>query len=232
MSTVVVTGANRGLGLELARVYAGRGDRVIAGCRNPAATSELGHLTEHLHALDMGDEQSIVAFVEAVGDQPVDIVVNNAGIDARNLGASDSERDVLTQTPRQLMGQIEVNAVGPWLLSRSLLPQLRRSSRPRIVNITSQIGSMEVSQRIGRDVGYAASKAALNMITVKLAVRLRDEGIIAVMIHPGFLRTDMGGAAATMGPDESARHIADTVDGLTIDDTGSFRRWDGAVHPW
>ena len=232
MSTVVVTGANRGLGLELARVYAGRGDRVIAGCRNPAATSELGHLTEHLHALDMGDEQSIVGFVEAVGDQPVDIVVNNAGIDARNLGASDSERDVLTQTPRQLMGQIEVNAVGPWLLSRSLLPQLRRSSRPRIVNITSQIGSMEVSQRIGRDVGYAASKAALNMITVKLAVRLRDEGIIAVMIHPGFLRTDMGGAAATMGPDESARHIADTVDGLTIDDTGSFRRWDGSVHPW
>ncbi len=232
MSTVVVTGANRGLGLELARVYAGRGDRVIAGCRNPAAASELGHLTEHLHALDMGDEQSIVGFVEAVGDQPVDIVVNNAGIDARNLGASDSERDVLTQTPRQLMGQIEVNAVGPWLLSRSLLPQLRRSSRPRIVNITSQIGSMEVSQRIGRDVGYAASKAALNMITVKLAVRLRDEGIIAVMIHPGFLRTDMGGAAATMGPDESARHIADTVDGLTIDDTGSFRRWDGSVHPW
>jgi NAD(P)-dependent dehydrogenase (short-subunit alcohol dehydrogenase family) len=205
---------------------------VIAGCRNPAAATELAELTASVHAVDMGDERSITAFVEAIGDQTVDIVINNAGIDARNLGAADSERDVLTQAPAQLMGQIEVNAVGPWLLSRSLLPQLRRSDHARIVNITSQIGSMEVSQRIGRDVGYAVSKAALNMITVKLAVRLRDEGIIAVLIHPGFLRTDMGGSAATMGPDDSAREIAKTVDHLTIEDTGTFRRWDGTVHPW
>jgi NAD(P)-dependent dehydrogenase (short-subunit alcohol dehydrogenase family) len=232
MSTVVVTGANRGLGLELARVYAGRGDRVIAGCRNPAAADALATLTQHVHALDIGHEQSIAAFIAAIGEQPVDIVVNNAGIDARNLGAADSERDVLTQTPQQLMGQIEVNAVGPWLLSRGLLPQLRRSDRPRIANITSQIGSMEVSQRIGRDAGYAVSKAALNMITIKLAVRLRDEGIIAVLIHPGFLRTDMGGSAATMEPADAAREIVETIDGLSIADTGSFRRWDGTVHPW
>lgn len=232
MSTVVVTGANRGLGLELVRVYAGRGDQVIAGCRNPAAATELAALTEHVHTVDMGDQQSISAFVDAIGDQPIDIVINNAGIDARNLGATDSERDVLTQTPEQLMRQIEVNAVGPWLLARGVLPQLRRSDHARIVNVTSQIGSMEVSQRIGRDVGYAVSKAALNMVTVKLAVRLRDEGIIAVLIHPGFLRTDMGGSTATMGPDESASQIAATVDGLTIEDTGTFRRWDGTVHPW
>ena len=103
---------------------------------------------------------------------------------------------------------------------------------PRIANITSQIGSMEVSQRIGRDVGYAVSKAALNMITVKLAARLRDEGIIAILLHPGFLKTDMGGSAATMDPDDAARQIVATVDGLTIDDTGTFRRWDGTVHPW
>ena len=232
MSTVVITGANRGLGLELARVYAGRGDRVIAGCRNPGTADELARLTEHVHALDMGDEQSIAGFIAAIGEQPVDIVVNNAGIDARNLGAADSERDVLLQTPQQLMGQIEVNAVGPWLLSRGLLPHLRRSDRPRIANVTSQIGSMEVSQRIGRDVGYAVSKAALNMITIKLAVRLRDEGIIAILIHPGFLRTDMGGSAATMEPADAARQIVATIDRLSIADTGSFRRWDGTVHPW
>jgi NAD(P)-dependent dehydrogenase (short-subunit alcohol dehydrogenase family) len=232
MSTVVVTGANRGLGLELARVYAGRGDRVIAGCRNPAAADELVRLTEHVHALDIGDEQSIAGFIAAIGEQAVDVVVNNAGIDARNLGAADSERDVLTQTPQQLMRQIEVNAVGPWLLSRGLLPHLRRSGGPRIANVTSQIGSMEVSQRIGRDVGYAVSKAALNMITVKLAVRLRDEGIIAILIHPGFLRTDMGGSAATMEAADAARQIVGTIDGLSIADTGSFRRWDGTVHPW
>jgi NAD(P)-dependent dehydrogenase (short-subunit alcohol dehydrogenase family) len=232
VSTVVVTGANRGLGLELARVYACRGDRVIAGCRNPAAADELAALTDHVHALDIGEQQSIADFVDAVGEQAVDVLVNNAGIDARNLGAADSERDVLRQTPDQLMGQVAVNAVGPWLLSRGLLPQLRRATNPRIVNVTSQIGSIEVSQRIGRDVGYAVSKAALNMITVKLAARLRDDGIVAIVLHPGFLRTDMGGSSATMDPDDSARQIVALVDGLTIADTGTFRRWDGSVHPW
>jgi NAD(P)-dependent dehydrogenase (short-subunit alcohol dehydrogenase family) len=232
VSTVVVTGANRGLGLELARVYASHGDRVIAACRNPAAADELAAVTDNVHAVDMGDEHSITDFVEDIGDQPVDIVLNNAGIDARNLGAADSERDVLTQTPAQLMGQVAVNAVGPWLLSRGLLPQLRRAANPRIVNMTSQIGSMEVGQRIGRDVGYAASKAALNMITIKLAVRLRDEGITAIVLHPGHLRTDMGGAAAAMHPADAARQIVALVEGLTIADTGTFRRWDGSVHPW
>jgi NAD(P)-dependent dehydrogenase (short-subunit alcohol dehydrogenase family) len=232
VTTVVITGANRGLGLELTRVYSQRGDRVIAGCRNPGAAAELANLTEHVLAVDTGNEPSIAAFVGSIGDQVVDVVVNNAGIDARNLGAADGERDVLTQSSEHLMGQIRVNAVGPWLLSRSLLPQLRRSSHPRIVNVTSQIGSMEVSQRIGRDVGYAVSKAALNMITIKLAARLRDEGIVAIVLHPGFLRTEMGGSAATMDPQDAAREIVATIDGLTIEDTGTFRRWDGTVHPW
>lgn len=227
-----MTGANRGLGLELARIYGARGDCVIAGCRNPSTAYELTTITDQVHAVDIGDEGSIASFVEAIGDQPVDIVLNNAGIDARNLGATESERDVLTQTSTQLMGQVAVNAVGPWLLSRGLLPQLRRSANPRIVNVTSQIGSMEVGQRIGRDVGYAVSKAALNMITVKLAVRLRDEGIIAIVVHPGHLRTDMGGAAAAMEPADAARQLVALVDGLTIADTGTFRRWDGSVHPW
>jgi NAD(P)-dependent dehydrogenase (short-subunit alcohol dehydrogenase family) len=234
VSTVVVTGANRGLGLELARVFARRGDRVIAGCRKPADADELAAVggDVHVHAVDMGDEASITAFVDAIGDQPVDVLINNAGIDARNLGADDAARDVLAQTPAQLRGQLDVNAVGPWLLSRELLPQLRRSADPRIVNVSSQIGSMEVSQRIGRDVGYAVSKAALNMITIKLAARLRDEGVIAIVLHPGFLRTSMGGAAAAMEPDDAARQIAALIDGLTIDDSGTFRRWDGSVHPW
>jgi NAD(P)-dependent dehydrogenase (short-subunit alcohol dehydrogenase family) len=232
MTTVVLTGANRGLGLELARVCGGRGDHVIAGCRNPDAAHVLAAITDHVLTLDMGDDSSIAKFVEAIGDQPVDVLFNNAGIDARNLGASDAERDVLTQTREQLMGQVAVNAVGPWLLSRDLLPQLRRADNPRIVNVTSQIGSMEVSRRIGRDVGYAVSKAALNMITVKLAARLRDEGIVAIVLHPGFLRTDMGGTAATMEPADAARQIVALVDSLTITDTGTFRRWDGSVHPW
>jgi NAD(P)-dependent dehydrogenase (short-subunit alcohol dehydrogenase family) len=232
VSTVVVTGANRGLGLELARAFADRGDTVIAGCRDPESATELRALAHAVHPLDIGDQRSIGAFAASVGEQTVDVLLNNAGIDARNLGAADDERDVLVQSPEHLLGQVSVNAVGPLLLARRLLPNLRLASAPRIVNITSQIGSMEVSRTAGRDVGYAVSKAALNMITVKLASRLRDEGIVAVMIHPGYLRTAMGGPGAAMDADDAARQIADLVDRLTIDDTGSFLRWDGSVHPW
>jgi NAD(P)-dependent dehydrogenase (short-subunit alcohol dehydrogenase family) len=232
VSTVVVTGANRGLGLELARAFADRGDTVIAGCRDPDSATELRSLAHAVHPLDIGDQRAIDAFVAAVGEQAVDVLVNNAGIDARNLGAADDERDVLVQSPEHLLGQVSVNAVGPLLLVRGLLPNLRRATTPRIVNITSQIGSMEVSRTAGRDVGYAVSKAALNMITVKLASRLRGEGIVAVMLHPGYLRTAMGGPAAMMDADDAARQIADLVDRLTIDDSGSFLRWDGSVHPW
>lgn len=230
--TVVITGANRGLGLELARAFSARGHTVIAGCRNPGAARQLETVTPHVLAVDTGDAASIDRFVAAIGDQVVDVLINNAGIDARNLGADDAARDVLAQPVEHLMGQIEVNAVGPLLLARGLLPNLRRSDNARIVNVSSQIGSMEVSQKMGRDLGYAVSKAALNMITVKLAVRLRDDGISAIALHPGYLKTDMGGPGAALEPADAAGAIADLVDELTIAESGSFRRWDGTLHPW
>ena len=205
---------------------------MIAGCRNPAAATELTSLGVEMQALDIGEEASIEAFASTIGDRPVDVLINNAGIDARNLGATDAERDVLTQPAEHFLGQMQVNAVGPMLLTRALLPNLRAGSVPRIVNVTSQVGSMEIAKGIGRDVGYTASKAALNMITVKLASRLREEGVIAIALHPGFLKTDMGGSTATMEPDQAARQIATLIDGLTIDDSGTFRRWDGSIHPW
>jgi NAD(P)-dependent dehydrogenase (short-subunit alcohol dehydrogenase family) len=130
------------------------------------------------------------------------------------------------------MGEIRINALGPMLLARGLLPALRRSGRPRIVNISSQIGSMVVSATMGRDVGYGASKAALNMITIKLAWRLRDDGVIAVAIHPGYLRTAMSGPGADLDPGDAAVQIVDLVDGLSIEQSGMFLCWDGSVHPW
>jgi NAD(P)-dependent dehydrogenase (short-subunit alcohol dehydrogenase family) len=230
--TVVITGANRGLGLELAKVFAGRGDTVVAGCRNPDAATELRAATADVHAIDMGDDVSIAAFVAAIGDRPVEVVINNAGIDARSLGAADGERDVLAQPAEHLIGEITVNTVGPLLLVRGLLPNLRAAEQGRIVNVSSQVGSMEVGATIGRDLGYSVSKAALNMVTVKLAMRLRADGITAIALHPGHLRTDMGGAAGAMDPADAAVAIAALVDGLTVDDTGSFLRWDGTTHPW
>jgi NAD(P)-dependent dehydrogenase (short-subunit alcohol dehydrogenase family) len=235
-NTVVITGANRGLGLELARAYADRGDVVIAGCRNPDAAISLAAVTHHVHPLDVGDEGSIEAFIAEVADDvsggPVDILINNAGLDARAFGADNSQRDVLTQAADHFMGQIRVNTLGPMLLSRGLLSALRRADRPRIVNVSSQVGSMEMGQKIGSDVGYSTSKAALNMVTIKLANAIRDEGIVAMMIHPGHLRTDMGGAAAAMATTDAVPQIVGLIDGLTMDDTSTFRRWDGTTHPW
>ncbi len=230
--TIVITGANRGLGLELARAFTARGDTVLAGCRNPATATALLAITPHVHPIDMGDATSIDAFVAALGERSVDVVINNAGIDARNLGAADGERDVLAQPVEHFMGEIAVNTWGPLLLVRGLLPNLRAAERGRIVNVSSQVGSMEVGATIGRDLGYSVSKAALNMVTVKLAMRLHADGITAVALHPGHLRTDMGGAAAAMEPADGAVAIAALVDGLTLDHTGTFLRWDGTTHPW
>jgi len=232
VGTVVITGANRGLGLELAKAFAARGHTVIGGCRTPARADELRAVTDHIHAVDTGDERSIADFVAAVGGDAIDVLVNNAGLTAAGLGAADDERDVLQLSPEHFMGEVRINALGPMLLARGLLPALRRSGRPRIVNISSQIGSMVVSSTMGRDVGYGASKAALNMITVKLAWRLRDDGVIAVAIHPGYLRTAMSGPGADLDPGDAAVQIVDLVDALTMEQSGTFLQWDGSVHPW
>ncbi len=214
---VVVTGANRGLGLELVRHYAARGDDVWAGCRRPAAADELGELTDHVLTLDVGSEDSIKQFAVAVGDAPVDVLINNAGVDGRALGVPDDERDVLQLSPEHVLDEIRINAIGPMLLTRALLDPLRKSSRPRIVNMSSTVGSMEVAATVGRDVGYVTSKAALNMITVKLAGRLRDDGVIAVALHPGLLRTAIAtpqrrarGPRTRRGRDRRARRLTHT----------------------
>jgi NAD(P)-dependent dehydrogenase (short-subunit alcohol dehydrogenase family) len=227
---VVITGANRGLGLALACAYAARGDEVWAGCRTPEAAGELRAVASHVLALDMGSAESIAAFAGHLAGSAVDVVVNNAGVDGRTFGAPESVRDVLALEVDNIEAQMRVNAIGPMLLVRELLPSLGAGSR--ILNISSQVGSMEISAKMGRDIGYAASKAALNMITVKLGWRLHDDGIIAVAVHPGYLRTDMGGSRAPMDAAESATALVALTDGLTLAQTGQFLRWDGSVHPW
>ena len=233
---VVITGANRGIGLELARCYAARGDEVWGGCRRPAEAHELRSLTDHVIEIDMDSTPSIEAFAAAVcaGDAPVDVLVNNAGVDGRSYGVPDGERDVLQLGEDVFLAEIRVNALGPMLLTRALLGAVRRAERPRIVNVSSMVGSLEVAATTGRDIGYVTSKAALNMITVKLGVHLREDGVIAVALHPGVLRTALasprGGELEEVAP--AAAEIVSFVDGLTLADSGTFRRRDGSVHPW
>jgi NAD(P)-dependent dehydrogenase (short-subunit alcohol dehydrogenase family) len=230
---VVVTGANRGLGLELARQYAARGDEVWGGCRRPDEAKELGELTDHVLELDMASAASIESFAAGLRDAPLDVLINNAGVDGRALGVPDAERDVLQLSTEDFLGELRVNALGPMLLTRALLEPLQQADGARIVNMSSTVGSMEVAATVGSDIGYVVSKAALNMITVKLAGRLRDDGIIAVALHPGLLRTALGTPRGDLqDPAPAAAEIVALIDSLTPAQSGSFLHRDGTVHPW
>jgi NAD(P)-dependent dehydrogenase (short-subunit alcohol dehydrogenase family) len=217
----------------LARVYRARGATVWGGCRRPDSADELRALTENVIELDVDSEESIERFGRAIGDEPVDVLVNNAGVDGRAFGAAEGERDVLQLSAEAFLGEIRVNALGPILVTRALLGALERAERPRIVNMSSTVGSLEVAATIGRDIGYTVSKAALNMITVKLAGRLRDDGVIAVAIHPGILRTALaspGRETEEVGP--AAAEMVDLIDRLALEHSGTFLRRDGSIHPW
>ena len=231
MTTVVITGANRGLGLALAKQHLSEGDAVIGGCRNPAAATELLDAGAEVHQLDTGSGESIAAFGVAVGDRPVDVLYNNAGIDARAVGAEDGARGALDLTEAQFRTVMDVNVLGPWLMLKALADNLRAAGG-KVVNVSSQVGSIEVAHTIGRDISYTTSKAALNMVTLKESQVLKADGVTVISLHPGWVQSEMGGPTATLDPALSASSIAKLVDGLTINETGSFYQWDGQIHPW
>jgi NAD(P)-dependent dehydrogenase (short-subunit alcohol dehydrogenase family) len=231
VTTVVITGANRGLGLALAMQHLSQGDTVIGGCRNSTAATELRAAGAEVQSLDTGSSESIAAFAAAIGDRPVDLLYNNAGIDARAVGAEDGARGALDITEAQFRAVMDVNVLGPVLMVQALASNLEAAGGT-IVNVSSQVGSIEVAQRTGRDISYTSSKAALNMVTLKQSQVLRPLGVTVIALHPGWVRSDMGGPSATLDPTESATGIAALVDKVTIDDTGSFYQWDGTLHPW
>lgn len=229
--TVLITGANRGLGLSLAQTFRARGDTVIGACRNPSAATALRALGAETLTFDASDLDSVVAIGDACADRQLDVVINGAGIDARAVGASELARGPLELGATHFEAVMRVNVTAPYLLVQALGETLRRS-KSIVVNVSSQIGSFELARRMGRDVSYATSKAALNMVTLKQAQALGPDGVTVIALHPGWLRTEMGGAAADLDPDEAARDIVRTIDALTTADNGRFLRWDGTEHPW
>ncbi|MEO7371860.1 MAG: SDR family oxidoreductase [Ilumatobacteraceae bacterium] len=231
MTTVVVTGANRGLGLALAAQYVGQGATVIGGCRNPSTASALSDAGAELLALDTSSETSIAAFAAAIGDRPIDVLYNNAGIDAKAVGAEDGARGALELTADQFRAVHDVNVLGPLLMVQSLADNLRAAAGT-IVNISSQVGTIEVAKHTGRDASYTSSKAALNMLTLKQSQVLRADGVTVIAVHPGWVRSDMGGPSADLDPAEAAAGITRLVGELTLAETGSFYQWDGTIHPW
>ncbi len=223
-SVVLITGANRGLGLELARQYKEAGWQVIGTARKPDSATELGALDVDVVQLDVTDEESVARLAAELDGQPVDLLINNAGILAMHNTLLESDIDTVERV-------LDVNVLGPMRVTQALLPNLSAGEGKTIVNMTSGLGSLAQNES-GRFYGYRESKAALNMFSISLAVELRDQGFIVVAMNPGWVQTDMGGEGAPLTPAQSVSGIRSVIEGLTPEDTGSFRVYSGGQEPW
>ena len=226
---ILITGANRGLGLEMARQLAERGTRVFATCRRPAEATALQALAEanpHLEILplDVADAVSRAALVTALHERcaGLDWLVHNAAVDLPG-GAFDALDE------ETLLAMFRVNSVAPLLLSQALLPLLRAGQEPRVVHISL---ALKYAARARSNPGYSASKAALNMFTRKLARAWREEGIIVFSLEPGWVRTDMGGPEAEISAEESISGCLRVINRLTMGDSGAFRDYLGHLLTW
>jgi len=224
-TTYLITGANRGIGLEFARQLSTRKDVVIIGTsRDLEKATDMSRLVHQAVALDVADPKSLDALSAAVGDRPIDVLINNAGVSAKA-----SKLEALTL--EELQQVFAVNAFGALLVAKALLKNLRAGQRKTVFNITSQLGSI-ANNKGGSSYPYRASKSALNQLTVCMANEFRSEGFTCVVAHPGWVRTDMGGPNATLAPEESVRGLLGVIDGLKPEDTGKFYNYDGGTLPW
>jgi len=220
MATVLVTGANRGIGLGLCRVFHGRGDRVLAVCRRSSpALDALG--VEVLDGVDGTSDADAAALARRLAGRALDVLVLNAGILREDSFEDFDLGDVVEQ--------LQVNAVAPLRLARALAPALGRGSK--LALITSRMGSMG-DNGSGGYYGYRMSKAALNAAGVSLARDLAGAGVAVAILHPGYVRTEMTGNQGNVGADESARMLVARIDELTLATSGSFRHANGETLPW
>lgn len=230
MSSVLITGANRGLGLEFTKQYGADGWRVYACCRNPGDASELAALAEassgrvSVHALDVADHSAVDALAKELGSESLDVLLNNAGAFGDRAGFGDSDYETWTR-------MFQVNSLGPMKMAEAFVSHLERGERKVIASVTSKMGSIG-DNTSGSYYIYRSTKAALNMITKSIALDLRGRGISAVVLHPGWVKTDMGGAGAPLTPPESVSGMRKVLEGLSLETSGTFFNYDGATIPW
>lgn len=231
MPSVLITGANRGLGLEFARQYARDGYRVFATARTIseqegpllALAKEHGDLFSQ-HALEVTDEGSVRALARQLKGEPIDVLINNAGTmgpKAQSFGSLDYDG---------MLDTLRTNALGPLRVAEAFVENVAASERKLMVAITSGMGS--ISDSSGGSYAYRASKAALNMSFHNLGLDLKSRGIVAIVINPGWVQTDMGGSHAPTKPEDSIAAMRKVFDGLTLADAGSFKNYRGGDYAW
>lgn len=226
MSKVVITGASRGIGAEMARQYAAAGDEVVACVRDPNATPGIDDIRDsvEIQQMDTGDPDSIAAAAQAIGDGPIDVLINNAG----SVGGTRQSVDDLDI--EEWHRSLNVNTIGPLLIARAFKSNLAASGDGKLMNLTSQLAAS--TWPMGGMYIYSSTKAGLVKIAQALAIDWKDEPITIALMHPGWVSTDMGGPNAAITPAESASGIRAVIAGLSRADTGKFYKWNGEIHPW
>jgi NAD(P)-dependent dehydrogenase (short-subunit alcohol dehydrogenase family) len=221
---VLVTGANRGLGLEFVQQLQASGYEVIGTARSPEKATELNATGARVEQLDVTDPASVAALAERLGDQAIDLLINNAGM----LNRADSTLDSLDFDIMER--SFQVNSLGPLRVTQALLPNLKAGKGKTVVSITSRLGSIELST--GGLYSYRTSKTALNQINKIMSAELAPQGFTCVVMHPGWVQTDMGGPNATLTKSESISGMIEVIEKLTTASTGKFFNYDGTVLPW
>jgi NAD(P)-dependent dehydrogenase (short-subunit alcohol dehydrogenase family) len=228
MANIAITGAGRGLGLELTRQHLAAGDRVFALLRDPAGATALDALAAgadgrlSTHRMDVGDGASIKTGAASTGDAPIDILYNVAGV----LGIPGPELDSTDWDAFE--ETIDIMLKGPMRVLQAFLPRMGAGSK--VINFSSQLASS--TWPYGGYYAYAAAKAGLGRMMRSVAIDLKERGIVVGIIHPGYVQTDMGGPGADITPQESASGIRKLAEGWTLEKSGDFYKWNGEPHAW
>lgn len=231
MSRYVITGTNRGIGLELVKQLLAQGHDVVATARDPDAVPALQTLSRQhkpqltLIPLDLISESGIQAFARTVGQQPVDVLINNAGV----YGPRDAELGKLRG--RDWSDVLWVDVIAPMLLTQALLPALRQGTDKRIAFLSSKMGSIADNTSGGAYV-YRSAKTALNQAVKSLAIDLANEGFVVLPLHPGWVMTDMGGPGALIDAQTSVSGLLKLIQDCPVADSGKFFAYDGKLIPW
>ena len=226
MATVLITGANRGLGLEFCRQYAAEGWQVLACCRNPDTACQLTGMSQaRVFPLDVTNFEQIDQLAAELHDTAIDVLINNAGVyGGPHNGFGQLDYAAWTQT-------LTVNCQAPVKMAEAFLPHLKRGGNKLLVSISSQMGSISDNSS-GGGILYRTGKAALNAAMKSIAIDLQDQGIGVLVLHPGWVKTDMGGANALIEAQESVAGMRQVIARFTLAQSGSFLKYDGSTLPW
>jgi NAD(P)-dependent dehydrogenase (short-subunit alcohol dehydrogenase family) len=236
VNTVLITGTNRGLGLEFVRQYASAGWRVLALARSSSPELEeqrLRHKAVAVYPLDVADHRQIEHLGRQLKAETIDVLINNAGVyGAVPFGDGSLDAQAFGRTDyRDWERTLRINVLGPMKMAEVFVENVARSARGAIVTITSELGSMELN-RTGGAYGYRSSKAAVNAIMKSMSIDLAGRGVLAVALHPGWARTDMGGPRAPVSVAESVAGMRSVIEGLSAGKLGRVIAYDGSILPY